>query len=180
MKKLLIIAALAMCCCKQQTSECPYTFMGIPLDVTTEEFNQKLKERGFTENEDGTFTGFFFGYFCTVAGTSDLFDTRPELVRMASVVIQDDVFDDIKKALMEKYSDTAKWRIDDEGSDFNNIWTTRSFKIFSVYNDTQSYIDMAWMSSAFTFTQYDRTIIHYYNVDYYTDPDNIQDHMQDL
>lgn len=45
MKKLLIIAALAMCCCKQQTAECPYTFMGIPIEGTAEEFGQKLIEK---------------------------------------------------------------------------------------------------------------------------------------
>ena len=59
MKKLLIIAALAMCCCKQQTAECPYTFMGIPIEGTAEEFGQKLIEKGFEKIDNDDFVGFF-------------------------------------------------------------------------------------------------------------------------
>lgn len=181
MKKLLIIAALAMCCCKQQTSECPYTFMGIPLDVTTEEFNQKLKERGFTENEDGTFAGFFFRYPCVVVGQSNMLNTRPGFVRMAVVTISDSAmaesaFKDIREALMEKYSDTAKWCIEDDAADWTYDKVVHTFHIYSIEDDVNCYINMIYVPFP-----YGRMFISYYNVDYFKDSNKIRsDQMQDL
>lgn len=163
MKKLLIIAALAMCCCKQQTAECPYTFMGIPLDVTTEEFNQKLIEKGFRQIGVGYFRGLFFGYPCDVG--SSLFDQKT--VNHVTVSINEDAFDDIKAALMEKYSDTAKWRIVDSGDTIPGLGGL--FHIFSTDDDFHCYIQLALVGNL--------TMIEYFNVDSYKDEG---DRMQDL
>lgn len=154
-----------MCCCKQQTAECPYTFMGIPLDVTTEEFNLKLKEKGFTEKGLGIFTGVFFGYPCTVG--SSLYGQKP--VNHVTVFINDvfDAFNDIKEALMKKYSDTAKWRYIDDANNY------RVFHIFSTDDDIHCYIQLVSLNNLIE--------IDYFNVEQYKDPDNIDnDRMQDL
>lgn len=179
MKKLLIIAALAMCCCKQQTAEFPYTFMGISLDVTPKEFNQKLKERGFTENEDGAFAGSFFGYPCVVD------NNWPELAKMAEVYVcidgsTESVFDDIREALMEKYSDTSKWRIEEDAvSTFLRSIRDKGISIYSTDDDSRYYIMMIYHPMAH------ETVIFYYNMDYYKNIDYYEtrarsDRMQDL
>lgn len=178
MKKLLIIAALAMCCCKQQTSECPYTFMGIPLDVTVEEFNQKLKERGFTENEDGAFAGSFFGYSCVVYNLSQW--AKIAWVEVCIDGSSESVFDDIREALMEKYSDTSKWRIkEDAVSAFLQPVQYKGISIYRTDDDFNYYIRMIYYPTMF------ETVIFYYNVDFYKNAEDYEirarsDRMQDL
>lgn len=178
MKKLLIIAALAMCCCKQQTAEFPYTFMGISLDVTPKEFNQKLKERGFTENEDGAFAGSFFGYPCVV-------NNWPQWAKMAEVEVcidgsTESVFDDIREALMEKYSDTSKWRIKENAvSIFLQPIQTKCISIYSTDDDFNYYIRLIYHPTIF------ETVIFYRNVDFYKNAEDYEirarsDRMQDL
>ena len=60
------------------------------------------------DNDD--FVGFFFGYYCTV--TIWVAYNRSVIGATAAIEgAEESAFDDIKEALMEKYSDTAKWRI---------------------------------------------------------------------
>ena len=46
MKKLLVVAMLAMCCIACHSQECPYKFLGIPIEGTMDEFAKKLEEKG--------------------------------------------------------------------------------------------------------------------------------------
>ena len=179
MKKLLIIAALAMCCCKQQTAECPYTFMGIPIEGTAEEFGQKLIEKGFEKIDNDDFVGFFFGYYCTV--TIWVAYNRSVIGATAAIEgAEESAFDDIKEALMEKYSDTAKWRIKyiivDDCSDG---MIPSDFSIYSTSkdeDDDNSYIRMDWIPGL------SLSLIHisYFNVDYDNEENLEKLRMQDL
>ncbi len=180
MKNLLIVIALAMCCCKQQTPECTYTFMGIPFDITKDEFNQKLIEKGFEKIDNNDFVGFFFGYYCTVTTIWDAYN-RSVIGAIAAIEgAEESAFDDIKEALMEKYSDTAKWRIKYIiGDDCADGLTPRAFSIYSTStdeDDDNSYIRMDWIPGL----RYSLIHISYFNVDYDNEENLEKLRMQDL
>ncbi len=124
MKKLLIIAALAMCCCKQQTAECPYTFMGIPIEGTAEEFGQKLIEKGFKKGFDVPGVEFLYadcysGELCSKTVIIRLHEQCDKIHSVCAAFTLNGIdsyatswkyYNELKELLVEKY-DNDEWII---------------------------------------------------------------------
>lgn len=125
MKKLLVVAMLAMCCIACHSQECPYKFLGIPIEGTMDEFAKKLEEKGFKKNyysphkaerDAGCynyyFIGKFFGEDCRVFLFS--WDINSNIIVQVWVVYDKklDLYRELRKALAKQYSDTNKWAAD--------------------------------------------------------------------
>ncbi len=108
-----------MCCCKQQTPECSYTFMGIPIEGNTDEFGQKLCEAGFTKGANIPGVEFLFkdryqGKFCSREAYIDLlqeddkvFGAQITFPIPASVSINKqclDIYKELRNMLDKKYN----------------------------------------------------------------------------
>lgn len=119
---------LAMCCIACHSQECPYKFLGIPIEGTMDEFAKKLEEKGFKKNyyspskEDRDagyynyyFTGKFFGEDCRV-GLSSL-DINSNIITTVSIAYDENLilYKDLRDALAKQYSDTNKWFLDTKG-----------------------------------------------------------------
>lgn len=128
MKKLLVVAMLAMCCIACHSQECPYKFLGIPIEGTMDEFAKKLEEKGFKKNyyspskEDRDmgcynyyFTGKFFGEDCIVFLLS--WDINSNIITTVSVAYKENLrlYKELRNALAKQYSDTNKWVFDTTG-----------------------------------------------------------------
>ena len=128
MKKLLVVAMLAMCCIACHSQECPYKFLGIPIEGTMDEFAKKLEEKGFKKNYHSLskeerdagcynyyFTGKFFGEDCMVFLLS--WDINSNIITTVSVAYKENLrlYKELRNALAKQYSDTNKWRFDTTG-----------------------------------------------------------------
>ena len=128
MKKLLVVAMLAMCCIACHSQECPYKFLGIPIEGTMDEFAKKLEEKGFKKNyysppkadrDEGCynyyFTGKFFGEDCNVRLFS--FDINSNIISSVIVTYAEKInlYREFRNALAKQYSDANKWFFDTTG-----------------------------------------------------------------
>lgn len=119
---------LAMCCIACHSQECPYKFLGIPIEGTMDEFAKKLEEKGFKKNyfslskEDRdagcynySFTGKFFGEDCIVYLSSG--DINSNIITAVSVAYKENLclYKELRNALAKQYSDTNKWGFDTTG-----------------------------------------------------------------
>ena len=125
MKKLLVATMLAMCCIACHSQECPYKFLGIPIEGTMDEFAKKLEEKGFKKNYYSPpkaerdigcynyyFTGKFFGEDCNVFLYS--WDINSNIISFVIVLYDKKLYlyRELRNALAKQYSDTNKWRFD--------------------------------------------------------------------
>lgn len=128
MKKLLVVAMLAMCCIACHSQECPYKFLGIPIEGTMDEFAKKLEEKGFKKNYyspskeerdlgyyNYCFTGKFFGEDCKVFLLS--LGINSNIITAVSVAYKENLglYKELRNALAKQYSDTNKWGFDTTG-----------------------------------------------------------------
>ena len=129
MKKLLVVAMLAMCCIACHSQECPYKFLGIPIEGTMDEFAKKLEEKGFKKNYyspskeerdlgfyNYCFTGKFFGEECQIILSSF---SNSNIIAFVDVRIYNEhtliTYKDLRTALAKRYSDKNKWYLDTKG-----------------------------------------------------------------
>ena len=116
---------LAMCCIACHSQECPYKFLGIPIEGTMDEFAKKLEEKGFKKNyfsplkvdrDKGCynyyFTGKFFGKDCEVCLFS--YDINSNIISGVAVLYAKNLYlyRELRNALAKQYSDTNKWVFD--------------------------------------------------------------------
>ena len=116
--------AIGYIACHSQ--ECPYKFMGIPIEGTLDEFAKKLEQKGFEKHYftpiesdraygmyNYYFTGKFFGRNDLILG---LFSgsAHSKIIVGVSVSFPSDIglYRDIRSALEKQYSDTTKWILD--------------------------------------------------------------------
>lgn len=119
MKKLLLVVMLAIGCIACHSQECPYKFMGIPIEGDIEVFAKKLEEKGFKINEvfktklgnelflEGEFFGKKRGVFLSTE------DPQSNIIASVSVNLaaglDHELCDNILKGLQKQYSDTTMW-----------------------------------------------------------------------
>lgn len=120
---------ITISCIACHSQECPYKFLGIPIEGTMDEFAKKLEQKGFKKNfyspikeerDMGCysyyFTGKFFGEDCRVILYS--YDSNSNIILAVTVVYDKNIlsmYRDLRNALAKQYSDKNKWHLDTKG-----------------------------------------------------------------
>ncbi len=120
-----------------KTQECPYKFLGIPIEGTMDAFAQKLEQKGFKavapHIADGLFSGVFYGYDVLISLNSEQVDMDTVWNVLVSIRAIDanvsdaiNIYTDFRDGLIKQYQYNNKgWILQDR----NDIGTLSTYEI---------------------------------------------------